>query len=89
VLRVARKAAEGVFSCPSEPHAGLHDFGEIASLLNRMGMNDELEARIAEGNARASIILNDHREQALRLIAHLIQHGHVNEPDFLRLMNSR
>jgi len=37
--------------------------------------------------ARARIILEEHREQALRLVACLVEHGHVNEPEFLRLMS--
>jgi ATP-dependent Zn protease len=52
-----------------------------------MGMSEEREARIAEGNARARIILEEHREQAFRLVACLVEHGHVNEPEFLRLMS--
>ena len=50
-------------------------------------MREEREARIDEGKARARIILEERRERALRLIAHLIEHSHVNEPEFLRLMN--
>jgi hypothetical protein len=80
-------AAEEFFNCPEDPRASLHDRGEIASLLDRMGMSEEREARIAEGNARARIILEEHREQALRLVACLVEHGHVNEPEFLRLMS--
>jgi len=79
-------AAEEFFNCPEDALASLHDCGEIASLLDRMGMSEEREARIAEGNARARIILEEHREQALRLVACLVEHGNVNEPEFLRLM---
>jgi hypothetical protein len=39
------------------------------------------------GKARARIVLEEHRGQALRLIAHLAEHGHLNESEFLRLMN--
>jgi hypothetical protein len=39
-----------------------------------------------EGKARAAIILEGHREHALKLIAHIVEHGHVKEPEFLRLM---
>jgi hypothetical protein len=86
-LRIAGKAAEEFFDCPSDPGASLHDLGEIASLLDRMGMSEEREARIAEGKARARIVLEGYREQALRLIAHLAEYGHLNESEFLRLMN--
>jgi hypothetical protein len=65
--------------------ASLHDLGEIASLLDRMGMSEEREARIAEGKARAGLILEEHREQAFRLVACLVEHGHVDEAEFLRL----
>jgi hypothetical protein len=47
---------------------------------------EEREARIVEGKAGARSILEEHREQALRLIACLVEHGHVDEPEFLRLM---
>jgi hypothetical protein len=49
-------------------------------------MSLEREGRIEEGKARACIILEGHREQALKLIAHLVEHGHVKEPEFLRFM---
>jgi hypothetical protein len=87
VLRIAGKAAEEFFDRPADPGASLHDLGEIASLLDRMGMSEEREARIVEGKARARIILEEHREQALRLVACLVEHGHVNETKFLRLMS--
>jgi hypothetical protein len=51
-----------------------------------MGMNEEREARIEEGKERARIILEAHPEQALKLIARLVERGHVEEPEFLRLM---
>jgi hypothetical protein len=53
-LRIAGKAAEEFFDCPEELWASLHDLGEIASLLDRMGMSEEREARMAEGKARPS-----------------------------------
>jgi hypothetical protein len=87
MLRVAGMAAEEFFNCPEDPRASLHDRGEIASLLDRMGMSEEREALIAEGKARARIILEEHREQTLRLVACLVEHCHVNEPEFLRLMS--
>jgi len=86
-MRIAGKAAEEFFNCPEDLWASLHDLGEIDSLLARMGMNEEREARIAEGKAHARIILEEHREHALRLVACLVEHGHVNEPEFLRLMS--
>jgi hypothetical protein len=86
VLRMAGKAAEEVFNCPADPTALLHDMLEVDSLLNRMGMSLEREGRIEEGKAHACIILEGHREQALKLIAHLVEHGHVKEPEFLRFM---
>jgi hypothetical protein len=85
-LRIAGQAAEEFFGCAARPVASLHDLGEIASLLDRMGMSEEREARIDEGKARARVILEERSEQALKLIAHLAAHGHVNEPEFLRLM---
>jgi hypothetical protein len=87
VLRIAGKAAEEFFNCPEELWASLRDLAEIASLLHRMGMSEEREARVAEGKARAWVILEGHREQALRLVAFLVEHGHVNESEFLRLMS--
>jgi hypothetical protein len=86
VLRMAGKAAEEVFHCPADPTASFHDMLEVDSLLNRIGMSDEREARIEQGKERARIILEGHREQALRLIAHLVEHGYVKEPEFLQLM---
>jgi hypothetical protein len=87
MLRIAGKAAEEFFNCLEDLWASLRDLGEIASLLDQMGMSEEREARIVEGKARARIILEEHREQALRLVACLVEHGHVNEPEFLRLMS--
>jgi ATP-dependent Zn protease len=87
MLRIAGKAAEEFFNCPEDLWASLRDLGEITSLLDRMGMTEERETRIVEGKARARIILEEHREQALRLVACLVEHGHVNEPEFLRLMS--
>jgi hypothetical protein len=87
MLRIAGMAAEEFFNCPEDPRASLHDRGEIASLLDRIGMSEEREARVAQGNARARIILEEHREQTLRLVARLVEHGHVSEPEFLRLMS--
>ena len=52
-----------------------------------MGMSEEREVRIVEGKARVRIILEEHREQVLRLVTYLVKHGHVNEPEFLRLMS--
>ena len=87
MLRIAGMAAEEFFNFPEDPRASLHDRGEIARCSTASGMSEEREARIAEGNARARIILEEHREQALRLVACLVEHGHVNEPEFLRLMS--
>jgi hypothetical protein len=87
VLRIAGKAAEEFFNCPEDLWASLHDLGEIDSLLHRMGMSEEREVRIVEGKARVRIILEEHREQVLRLVTCLVEHGHVNEPEFLRLMS--
>jgi ATP-dependent Zn protease len=86
-LRIAGKAAEELFDCPADPRASHHDLGEIASLLDRMGMSDKREAHIAAGKARARIILQQHRERALRLIGHLVEHGRIDEAEFERLMN--
>lgn len=71
---------------PADPKASFHDMLEVDSLLNRMGISPEREARIEEGKARAAIILEGHREHALKPIAHIVERGHVNEPEFLRLM---
>jgi hypothetical protein len=87
MLRIAGMAAEEFFNCPEDPRASLHDRGEIASLLDRIGMSEEREARVAQANARARIILEEYREQTLRLVARLVEHGHVSEPEFLRLMS--
>ena len=87
MLRIAGRAGEELFNCAEDTWASLHDLGEIASLLDRMGMSDERDAHIAESKARVRIILEEHREQALRLVACLVEHGHVNEPEFLRLMS--
>ena len=88
VLRMAGKAAEEVFNCPADPTASFHDMLEVDSLLNRKGISEEREARIEEGKTRAAIILEGHRQHALKLIAHLVEHGHVKEAEFLRLMYS-
>ena len=87
-MRIAGKAAEELFDCPADPLASLHDRGEIASLLNRMGKSDdEHEVHIAAGKTRARIILQQHRERALRLTGHLVEHGRIDEAEFRRLMN--
>jgi hypothetical protein len=85
MLHIAGKAGEEFFNCPEDLWASLRDLGEIDSLLDRMGMREEREARIVEAKARVRIFLEEHREQALRLVACLVEHGHVNEPEFLRV----
>jgi hypothetical protein len=87
MLHIAGKAGEEFFNCPEDVWASLRDLGEIDSLLDRMGMNEEREARIVEGKARVRIVLEEHHELALRLVACLVERGHVNEPEFLRLMS--
>jgi hypothetical protein len=87
MLHVAGKAGEEFFNCPKDVRASPCDLGEIDSLLDRMGMREEREARIAEGKARARVILEEHREHAFRLVACLVEHGHVSETEFLRLMS--
>jgi hypothetical protein len=87
MLLMAGKAAEKVFNCSAD-RAWLHDAGTVDSLLDRMGMTrEEREARIDEGKDRARLIVEGNREQALRLVAYLVEHGHVKEPEFLRLMH--
>jgi len=88
VLLMAGKAAEEVFNCPADA-AWLHDVGTIDSLLARRGMSEELEERIGQGTARARVILEGHRRQTLGLIAHLVEHGHVKEPQFSQLMSGQ
>jgi hypothetical protein len=87
MLHIAGKAGEEFFNCPEDVWASLRDLGEIDSLLDRMGMNEEREARIVEGKARVRSVLEEHHERALRLVACLVERGHVNEPEFLRLMS--
>ena len=67
MLHIAGKAGEEFFNCPEDVWASLRDLGEIDTLLHRMGMREEREARIVEGKARARIILDEHREQARRI----------------------
>jgi hypothetical protein len=85
-LLSAGKAAEEFFNYPAHARASLRDYGEIDSLLGRKGMRDKREARIDEGKMRARIILEEHREQALRLIDRLVKFGRVDDVQFLRLM---
>ena len=85
-LLSAGKAAEEFFNYPADARASLRDYGEIDSLLDRKGMRDEREARIDEGKMRARIVLEEHREQALRLIDRLVKFGRVDDVQFLRLM---
>jgi hypothetical protein len=79
--------AEEFFDCPAYERAWLHDFGEIALLLNCDGMPpDELWPRIDEGKALARIILAEHRKRALKLVGHLFQYGRVSRAEFSSLM---
>jgi Zn-finger nucleic acid-binding protein len=74
----AGKAAEEFFDCPAYEGAWRHDLGEIASLLDRNGIPAEQHwLRIDECKARAHSILAEHREQAVKLIDHLYEHGEV------------
>jgi hypothetical protein len=49
MLHIAWKAGEEFFNCPEDVWASLRDLGEIDTLLHRMGMREEREARIVEG----------------------------------------
>ncbi len=84
----AGKAAEEFFDCPAYERAWLHDFGEIASLLNRNGIApDELWPQIDEGKARARIILASHRKQGSKQIDHLFKHGELSSGEICTVMN--
>ena len=49
---------------------------------------DELKAeKLLAADARVRIILEQHRDKALKLINRLVEYGRVNAAEFLRLMN--
>ena len=68
--------------------AWLKDFGEIAALLKANGISrEELWPRIADAGATVRAILETHRDKVLKLTARLVERGHVDAAEFLRLMN--
>jgi hypothetical protein len=84
----AGRAGEEIFDCPAHYCAWLADLGEIYVLLNDNGIpEDKHWARVAEARERARLILERHRERALRLVDRLAEAGHVGNAEFLRLMN--
>ena len=84
----AGKTAEKIFNCPAHETAWLKDFGEIAALLKANGISqEELWPRIADAGATVRAILETHRDKVLKLTARLVERGHVDAAEFLRLMN--
>jgi hypothetical protein len=86
ILR-AGKTAEEFFDCPAHEKAWLRDFGEISTLLDRNEILHELWSRIDLADARVRVILEQHRDKALKLINRLVEYGRVNAAEFSRLMN--
>ena len=83
----AGKAGEEVFECAAPYGAWLADFGEICVLLNNNGIpEDKHWLLVTEARDRARLILENYREEAVKLIDRLTEAGHVGEAEFLRLM---
>jgi hypothetical protein len=84
----AGKAGEEVFGCLAHGGAGFADLGEISVLLNNNGVaEDKHWPRIIWARERARLILENHRERALKLVDRLAEAGHVGDAEFLLLMH--
>ena len=63
------------------------DLEEISVLLNNKRIPEDAHwLLVAEARDRARLILEDHRESALKLVNRLAEAGHVGDAEFLRLM---
>lgn len=89
VILAAGKTGEKVLACPAHEPAWLDDLWKMHERLNANGISQEKErwSRITEACERARLILETHRDKALKLVDQLVECGRVERPEFLRLMN--
>ena len=65
-----------------------HDLGKISELLNANEIpQEEHWSRITEACECARLILETHRDKALKLVDRLVECGRVERSEFLHLMN--
>lgn len=87
---VAGKTAERLFGWPAHDKAWLVDFGEIHALLNRNSNSEyEICVRIGEASNHVRQILETHRCKVLALVECLIDHGRIENSEFLFLMDGK
>ena len=82
-------AAESLFGNPTHELAGFNDRLMIFHLLEGTGISEEDgqgEARREEGYNFACARLERHRNKVIALAERLIESGHVDRTEFLRLM---
>ena len=84
----AGRAGEELFDCPAHYAAWLADLEEISALLNAKRIHEDAHwLLVAEARDRARLILENHRESAIKLVNRLAEAGHVGNAEFLRLMH--
>jgi hypothetical protein len=80
--------AELVFKSPAHKQALYDDIAKIYSLLKDRGISvEDHPTRKAEGDNCAHSQLEGHHSEVVKLAEWLIQYGHANEAEFLRLMH--
>jgi hypothetical protein len=89
VILAAGKTGEEVLAYPAHETAWLDDLWKMHERLNVNGISQEKErwSRIAEARERARLILETHRDKALKLVDRLVECGRVERSEFLHLMN--
>lgn len=83
-------AAEAVFGHLTHDLAFFDDHARICDLLEDAGISEEDgqgKARRDEGYDFARARLETHRNSVIRLADRLVERGHVDGPEFLRLVN--
>lgn len=81
--------AEEVFECPGHELATFQDQVAIMELLEKHGFTEEDDgpALRAGGYAIAAAALENNRVKVMALVERLVEHGRVEAPDFLMLMD--
>lgn len=87
-IRSAGEAAEDTFNCPAHELAAACDRHKILKLLQDNGISEEKQgpALRDKGYNFAKARLEIHKSRVIRLAERLVECGHVDAFEFLRLM---
>jgi hypothetical protein len=88
VIWTAGKMAEQHFDCRAHDHTWRHDYGVMASRLDRSSITPQArEQRIDEAEGQARAILRRDHDAALRVFDWLVVHQSIDGDTFKRLMH--